>query len=199
MKTYSQTRDRLLEAAARVIVRDGYQGARLADVAREAGLTTGAVYSNFRNKEELFIAAFDRVQAARQRVLLPGDESRTFAGTMAALVQMLNGLIRSHDLRVLTFELGLLATRDERVAGELKLGFAETLEEVVRVLPSEAELRAAGVLLGREELATVILALFNGLSLVAMFDPARVTDEMAERSILALSGGLNRRIANDVT
>src|SRR5437588_11205613 len=56
------TKERLLDAAARVIARDGFQGARLADVAREAGLTTGAVYSNFRDKEELFLAAFEHVQ-----------------------------------------------------------------------------------------------------------------------------------------
>ena len=181
------TRERLLDAAARVIVRDGYQGARLADVAREAGLTTGAVYSNFRNKEELFVAAFDRVQEGRQRALWP-SESRTLGTTITAMVQMLSGLVSSHELRVLTFELGLLAARDERVATTLKSGFLETVKEVGRVLPSDRDLTARGVPFRREELATMMLALLNGLALVAMFDPARVSEDLARRALEQLAG-----------
>ncbi|MDQ6747613.1 MAG: TetR/AcrR family transcriptional regulator [Candidatus Dormibacteraeota bacterium] len=183
------TRDRLLEAAARVIVRDGYQGARLADVAREAGLTTGAVYSNFRSKEDLLLAAFDRVQETRQRALVPEGEFRSFAGTIDAMAQMLSQLVQSHELRVLSFELGLLATRDERIAGELKRGFGQSVKDIGRGLPSDRELKAAGVPLRRDELATVMLALFNGLAVVAMFDRERVTPDLAGRALRQLFEG----------
>jgi AcrR family transcriptional regulator len=53
----TSTRDRLLAAAVEVFVDQGYEGARLQDIARTAGLTTGAVYANFRDKEELLFAA----------------------------------------------------------------------------------------------------------------------------------------------
>jgi AcrR family transcriptional regulator len=53
----SSTRERLLDAALEVFLARGYDGARLTDVARTAGLTTGAVYSNFRNKAELLSEA----------------------------------------------------------------------------------------------------------------------------------------------
>ena len=184
------TRDRLLDAATRVIVRDGYQGARLADVAREAGLTTGAVYSNFRNKEELFIAAFDRVQEARQRVMLPTGETRTFAATTRALVEMLDSFIGAEELQVLNFELGLLASRDRRVRTGLKRGISETVGEIARALPSDRELKAAGVALSRDEMATMMLALFNGLGVVAMFDPGRITPGLAKRMVRELSRGV---------
>src|SRR3954451_3061559 len=55
-----QTRERLLGAAARVFARRGYQQASLEEVAAEAGFTTGAVYSNFSGKEELFLALADK-------------------------------------------------------------------------------------------------------------------------------------------
>jgi AcrR family transcriptional regulator len=51
------TRDRLLAAAVEVFVEQGYEGARLQDIARAAGLTTGAVYANFRGKDDLLFAA----------------------------------------------------------------------------------------------------------------------------------------------
>src|SRR4051794_27032787 len=54
-----RTRSRLLEAAAVVFARRGYHVATLEDVAAEAGFTKGAVYSNFENKEALFLALVD--------------------------------------------------------------------------------------------------------------------------------------------
>ena len=55
----AMTREHLLEAAAVVFARDGYYGASLDDVAAAAGFTKGAVYSNFKNKEDLFLALLD--------------------------------------------------------------------------------------------------------------------------------------------
>jgi len=46
-------RDTLLDAAARVFARQGYDGTRIQDIVQEAGLSTGAVYGRFRSKNEL--------------------------------------------------------------------------------------------------------------------------------------------------
>ena len=51
------SRDRLLAAAVEVFVEQGYEGARVQDIARAAGLTTGAIYANFRGKAELLFEA----------------------------------------------------------------------------------------------------------------------------------------------
>ena len=48
-----------MESAAAVAVRRGIEGASLDEVAQSAGFTKGAVYANFRNKEELFLAMLD--------------------------------------------------------------------------------------------------------------------------------------------
>ncbi len=48
---------RLLDAAARVFARQGYEGTKIMDVVREAGLSTGAVYGRFRSKNDLLRAA----------------------------------------------------------------------------------------------------------------------------------------------
>ena len=54
-----QTRAQLLEAALRVFLRRGFHGASLDEIAEEAGYTTGAVYSNFKGKDDLFLAVLD--------------------------------------------------------------------------------------------------------------------------------------------
>ncbi len=53
-----QTREHLLAAAAEVFAERGFHGASLDEVAAVAGFTKGAVYSNFKNKEDLFLALF---------------------------------------------------------------------------------------------------------------------------------------------
>lgn len=51
--TADPLRDQLLDAAARVFARQGYEGTRIQDIVAEAGLSTGAVYGRFRSKNEL--------------------------------------------------------------------------------------------------------------------------------------------------
>ncbi len=64
------TRDRLVAAAIEVFVEQGYEGARLHDIARAAGLTTGAVYANYRSKGELLFDAIGERAAAELETLL---------------------------------------------------------------------------------------------------------------------------------
>ena len=48
------TRDRILKAAGEEFLEKGYQDAWLREISRKAGVTTGAMYGYFKNKEELF-------------------------------------------------------------------------------------------------------------------------------------------------
>lgn len=50
-------RERLIEAAAEVFAEHGYERARVQEIARRAGLSTGAIYANFRDKSELLAEA----------------------------------------------------------------------------------------------------------------------------------------------
>src|SRR5947209_15942337 len=55
----AMTRQHLLDAAAIVFTRHGFHGATLDEVAATAGFTKGAVYSNFKNKDDLFLELLD--------------------------------------------------------------------------------------------------------------------------------------------
>lgn len=59
------TRNKLLAAAARIFARDGFEAARLEDIAGTAGYTRGAFYANFRDKEDLFFALLEHWVSAR--------------------------------------------------------------------------------------------------------------------------------------
>lgn len=53
-----RTRERIVAAATEVFARRGLHGARVADIAEEAGIAYGLVYHHFRNKEEILAAIF---------------------------------------------------------------------------------------------------------------------------------------------
>lgn len=53
------TRARIIDAASRVFFAQGLTGASLEDIAHEAGVSRGAVYGHFKNKEAVFQAVFD--------------------------------------------------------------------------------------------------------------------------------------------
>src|ERR1051325_5380822 len=51
-----RTRAKLLEAARSLIREKGHENTTLEEIAERAGMTTGAIYGNFKNRDELFIS-----------------------------------------------------------------------------------------------------------------------------------------------
>lgn len=50
----AETRDMILQAARRVFSEKGYHKAQIADIVREAGISTGSIYAHFKDKRDLF-------------------------------------------------------------------------------------------------------------------------------------------------
>ena len=78
-----QTRERLIEAADELFRHVGFHPTTLDRIADRAGYTKGAVYSNFKSKEDLFFAVYERradgVVAVVEEALAtaePGDAIR---------------------------------------------------------------------------------------------------------------------------
>ncbi|WP_069161058.1 TetR/AcrR family transcriptional regulator [Nocardia altamirensis] len=59
----SARRERILDAARGVIVREGYPGVSMHAIARAAGITRPALYAEFDDRDAVFAALFDREQA----------------------------------------------------------------------------------------------------------------------------------------
>ena len=53
-------RERILDAAEQIFARHGFYAAKVADVAKEAGVADGTIYLYFKSKDELLISLFER-------------------------------------------------------------------------------------------------------------------------------------------
>ena len=116
-----------MRAARRLFVERGYDRATLREIAREAGVSTGAIYTYFRTKSEL-LAALCREQAAVQEATLrgalssaaPGGVNRFAAAFGVALAPFLGASEEESRRRELVNLLFWYeATRDPDVGGEM--------------------------------------------------------------------------------
>lgn len=89
-----ERREQIVRALERVMARRGYDGASIAEVAREAGLTAGLVHYHFENKLEILLALLARLGAEHdvrlERALAPAggdpaEELRRFIDAHLAL------------------------------------------------------------------------------------------------------------------
>src|SRR3954470_19152403 len=177
-----RTRATLLEAARAMVRERGYARTTLEAVARRAGMTTGAIYGNFKNRDELFIALGQTYWPPVTPRIKPGA---TFAEVMHAMAEAtlaaiperttvavgrLTGLaytLTSQDLRARVHEV----TADSYALGAEWL---RTLDP--RELPMPPE-----------QLVCVIHALIEGLVLQRILTPELFPDEVFFAAFEALA------------
>lgn len=184
----AQTRARLIDAAANVFARRGYHGASVEEVAAEAGFSTGAVYSNFSGKEELFLALADRKVADRVAeigALAEAAERGENPGAEAAH-QFRAFLERDPDWPVLFYEFWSYGVRTARIQDEfaqrrkaVRDALGQALERIADQLGFELRFPAPA-------LATAISAALNGLAFERAADPEAVPDEVFTEFISAV-------------
>jgi AcrR family transcriptional regulator len=185
-----QTRAELVAAAAKVFARRGYHKATVEEIAAEAGFSTGAVYSNFDGKEELFLAlADDQVDQRVAQIEAVGDaaEGKGDAGVEAA-DQFRAYLERDPDWPLLFYEFWSVSVRDPDLQGELakrrdavRDALADTLERVAQELGFELRFPAPA-------LATAISASINGLAFERAADPDALPDDVFAEFVTAVLG-----------
>ena len=101
-------RERILDAAIRVFARRGYHGARVSDIATEAGIAYGLVYHYFENKDELLDTLFeDRWNAFLAVVERIVEEPGSSAEKLRAVAALILFAYRRHPewVKVLVFEI----------------------------------------------------------------------------------------------
>ena len=112
------TRDRLIGAAAQVFLDVGYDGARVVDIARKAGVTTGAIYSQFRDKADLLVKALAAQSIyAVSNVLLTNTEL-----PVASMLRALSEIVvegELHPTELLLLDAAVAARREPELREQL--------------------------------------------------------------------------------
>ncbi len=83
--TAEETRSRLIEAASRLFAQRGYDGVRIAEIAREAGLSSGAIYAHYSSKAELLLASLQARTEGEIAGLVRSEMRADLLSTVVAL------------------------------------------------------------------------------------------------------------------
>ena len=115
------TRRRLLLAAEQTFAHDGYEAARLEDMAGRAGYTRGAFYANFDSKEDIFFALLE--QWVAQRISEVNELLRRHENPqqrMRALREHYAQIAQDRRLALLSLEFKLFAVRHPEAHARLR-------------------------------------------------------------------------------
>jgi AcrR family transcriptional regulator len=178
-----RTRAALLDAALALTREKGFDQTTLQDVAARAGMTTGAIYGNFKNRDALFMALAERQWPAIRPDFAPGS---SFAEKMRALSE------------------AVLAAVPERAAaapGALRfrayaLTHAEVRERFRDLMAGGYDAGAAwfraqdgDLPMPPEILVRVINALIEGLTFQRLLTPELMPDAVFHAAFAALAAG----------
>jgi AcrR family transcriptional regulator len=175
-----QTRDYLLKAAEQVFAERGFHAASLDEVAAVAGFTKGAVYSNFKNKDDLFIALlearYEQEMEDLRRIL---DSS---GGPPEAQLNDLAEHIRQQfesggdTWAALDMEFCLYALRNPSAREKLAAFRRMDAESVAAMIAAERKRQGIESTQSPANAARIVVALMRGISVMRMIDPSTVDD-----------------------
>ena len=179
-----RTRAALLDAALALTREKGLEATTLQDVAERVGMTTGAIYGNFMNRDELFMALAVRQWAPIKPQFTPGA---SFAELMHAMAEAVLAAIpdrRPAAAGALSFR--AYALRNESVRESFRDEMANGLAAGATWM--ESALAADDLPMPADTLVRVINSLIEGLLFQRFLTPELMPDEVFYAAFAALAG-----------
>ncbi|HEX4484103.1 MAG TPA: TetR/AcrR family transcriptional regulator [Solirubrobacteraceae bacterium] len=176
----ANTRERLLAAARSAFASSGFNGASVEEIASRAGFSTGALYSNFDGKEDLFLVLMEREIDEHAREIAEAVRERASVAERATggARQWMTMIEREPELLLLFTEFWAYGVRDADVRPKVAARFAQIRRLLTKLIEDgvrEFELELA---LPAEQLAIAVDALADGIARQRLADPSAVPDEL---------------------
>jgi AcrR family transcriptional regulator len=183
------TREHLLSAAAQVFTERGFHGASLDEVAARAGFSKGAVYSNFRNKEDLFLAVLGWIYAREMDALkeILRSSPAPSEARLADFAEMIRrqGAGVGANWSVLYEEFHLYALRNPETRTRLAELDRQDIAEVARVIEGERERLGLRPLESATDAARIVVALMRGVGMMRSLEADLAEDDEFLQTVMA--------------
>jgi AcrR family transcriptional regulator len=190
----ANTRDRLLAAARGVFARSGFHGASVEEIASEAGFSTGALYSNFDGKEDLFLALMEREieEHAREIEDAVSEQASISERATGGARRWMTMIDREPELLLLFMEFWAYGVRDPQVRPKVAARFAQMRQVLTRLIADGVREFDLELAMPAEQLAVAIDALADGIARQKLADPEAVPDELMGRVLALLFAAFTR-------
>ncbi|MFC4602565.1 TetR/AcrR family transcriptional regulator [Rhodococcus kronopolitis] len=185
-ESQAQTRTNLIATARDLFLADGYAATSLEKVAEEAGYSKGAVYSNFRNKNELCLEVLQLIHVTKgAEVAEVMAQQAPMEERLAAFENWAERTLGDVGWTTLEFEFIVLARHDPELRAALvsSLGMARGI--VAAVLGALVESGEITLPMSVDDAATSMLSMGVGLGIQRAIDPT-VSTGIVTRNLRAL-------------
>lgn len=166
-------RQQILAAASRCFVRKGLHRTSMQDIIDESGLSTGAIYSYYKGKDEIFQAIADARHRREAQLLSDAldsaeleDALRTLAETFVAALADPQGRLE----RLVSIDLWAEALRNRELAAIVRRGVDQPREAIADILRRAQQRGELPPDVDADGLARVVVAGFHGLVLQQAWD-----------------------------
>jgi AcrR family transcriptional regulator len=179
----SQTRQRFIEAATKVVAEKGFDNATVDDIAEAAGFSIGALYSNFSGKDELFLAVFDgHVEWFEQRL----EDAQWVDDPARAIADWFGSLGEGRHQFLVFVEFWAYAVRRPKLRREFAKRMAQMRVAVARLLEARAAESSGQLPIPADTLALVVLATLRGLTMEKLASARAVPDPEVGRLLASM-------------
>jgi AcrR family transcriptional regulator len=185
------TRARLVEAAAHVFADRGFYGASVEEIAERAGFSRGAFYSNFESKEDLFLAVLDSHIESEMSLTIEalGEDPSEEAILQFLHTQSIRRSKQARSWTLLWAEFWLHVLRQPELAPKLAERQRKARDAITRIIESRCGQLGIVPTMPPKDLASLIMAVDDGLVLQEHLDPGVVPDDLrASASVLLFIG-----------
>ncbi len=183
----ANTRERLLAAARTAFASSGFHGASVEEIASLAGFSTGALYSNFDGKEDLFLVLMEREIEEHAREIAEAVNMRESIAERATggAQRWMTMIDREPELLLLFMEFWAYGVRDAAVRPKVAERFAQVRRLLTKLIEQGAREFELELALPADQLAIAVDALADGIARQRLADPEAVPDELMG-TVLAL-------------
>lgn len=154
----------ILSAAAKVFAADGVQGARMDDVAKEAGLSKAAIYLYYKNKDALVLALLEQFFAANLEALKLIPQGSSAADRLCLWIDLVSAAMQQGaHFQTVGFEFLAMAGRDKGARQKVLEFYQEYQSAIAQLLIDDGMLPSDAANKAQE-----IVALLEGINLLWM-------------------------------
>jgi AcrR family transcriptional regulator len=179
----------IVQAAIRVLARQGYARTSLMDIAKEAGMSKGAVHYHFPTKESLIqivlTTACDAVQLKTIDAWSKGGNP--FESLRGSLYELWGARVNRTDEAVVVADLLAQSLYDETLRPQLAAYYEMAAQQIVDYLTTHLFSLGVEPRIPPPMLARIVIALMDGLSMQAFAQPDRFSPDEVVHAIEQLS------------
>lgn len=196
-----ERRNQILEAAVTVFAQQGFHESRMDDIARQAGLSKGALYLYYKSKDAIIAALLKYLfaqESKRLQAFVEADNTRSVRERIVSLTHQLTALMKwMSAMRPIAFEFYAVAGRQKEVRLFLRDYYREYRVKLGSLIQHGIE-RGEFRVVDAEAIATTLIALYEGHALLFFVDPQDDTSwaEHVDVSVQLLLEGLERKASS---